>query len=151
MNFEDWYNINPLKDKLEELDLTEKEKKILTPVILNSSFIIEAKPFYQELGKIQKTYIVPDFLLKQFALTYKKRFLTAFSYYDLEKEINYLIKFVPAGVKLRDAVIPTDKYEDLLKEELKFFSHTPEKGFNELIKILNKGKLIGWKFKQPRQ
>lgn len=150
MNFEEWYNINPYKDKIDEMNLSEKEKKILTPVILNSSFIIEAKPFYQELGKIQKVYIVPGFLLRQFALTYKKRFLTAFSYYDLEKEMDYLIKNVPAGIKLKESISLKDNYSELLKEELKFFSTTPEKGFNELVKIFHDGKIVGWKFKQPR-
>ena len=150
MNFSHWYDINPHKEKLETYDLTEKEKKILTPVILNSSFLIEAKPFYLELAKKQRLNIMPGFLLRQFSLNYKKRFLSAFSYYDIEQELIYIAKNIPEAIVLQDKVVVTEKYEELLKEELKFFDVTLEKGFNELVKILKNGRLIGWKFKQPR-
>lgn len=150
MDFKEWWDINPHKEKIESYGLSEKEKKILTPVILSSSYLLTAKPFYEELSKKQKFNVTPEFILKQYALNFKRRFLTAFSYYDLEKELEYIVKHVPESIVLREHVRVQSKFDELLKKDMQFFDVPLEKGYNERIKILHDGKLLGWKFKQPR-
>lgn len=148
MKFEEWFDINPKKDTILQYDLSLKEQKILTPILLNSGFLISAKPFYDELCKKLKKNTVPDFLVQQYAINYKRRFITAFPYYALEKELKALIKVIPSATVLLDSVEMKPYYKEILKKDLQFFDVPLERGYNERVKILHEGRLVGWKFKQ---
>jgi hypothetical protein len=150
MDFKDWYEINPFKEKLDELNLTEKEKKILTPVIINSSFFITFKPYYDEHVMKTKRHFVPEYAQRQFSLFFKKRYLTAITFYHLEKELNYLKESVPACASVLNTIKVYPEYIELLNQEMKFFEKDCSIAYDEKVKILNNGKLIGWKFKEQR-
>jgi len=149
INFEEWYAINPWKDKLDELNLTEKEKKKLTPVLISSTFLLEIKPFYDEFGKKYKRLVSQQFIMRMFPLNYKKRLLSVVPFYSLEYDLKYLISKVPEAVKINVSTTNIEKYKDLLATG-EFFETTLEKGFDERSAIIHDGKVLGYRYKEER-
>lgn len=150
MKFEDWYEVNPWKDRLEALNLSEKEKKKLTPVIVHTAFIIDTKPFYEQFTHKYKKAFTPEFSLRLFSLKTKQKHIAVVPYYYLEKELNFLISKVPEAVKLEWTLAKVDKFLYTLADG-EFFETTLEKGYDERVKILKDGKLYGYKYKEVRQ
>jgi hypothetical protein len=152
MNFKEWFNVNPIRDKLSEYSLTETELKILTPIVVDADFLLEAKKYYNELNRKFKYYMIPVFLLRQFAVNYNYKFYSIFSYYDIEQELNYLTKHIPIATALNakfDTI--TSDYEAILKEFVHFYKGKLQNKHKELIKVVLKDSTtIGFKVPQKR-
>ncbi|MCI4437031.1 MAG: hypothetical protein JHC33_09520 [Ignisphaera sp.] len=150
MNFKEWYDINPYKDKIDSYNLSEKEKQKLTPVVTSSSFLIEIRKYYMEFVQRKQRYIVPDFIRSEFPIFYKKRYFSILSYYDLDIELKYLTKHIPEASALKDSLIIKDSYKDLLSSEMKFFDLSIEAGLPEVIRVKHDNRVLGFKFKVDR-
>ena len=150
MNFKDWDNINPIKKDISELTLSESETKKLTPVLLSSTFLIEARKFYSEFTTRYKRYLTPEFSRKSFDLFYKKKYYVVVPFYSLEKELNYLISKVPEASVLLDDIKPVTKSKDILENSVKFFKYPLHRGFVEYNAVLNGEGLVGWKVREER-
>lgn len=152
MIFKEWFNINPIRDELSEYSLTETELKILTPIIVDADLLLEMKKYYNQLSRKFKYYMIPVFLLRQFAINYNSKFYSIFSYYDIEKELNYLSKHIPIATTL-NAKFDTikDEYEGILKEYVSFYKGKLQNKHKELIKVVFKDSTtIGFKVPQKR-
>lgn len=150
MNFDEWYEINPHKEKIDSYNLSEKEKKMLTPVVTSSSFLIEIRKYYMEFVQRKQRYVVPDFIRTEFPIFYKKRYFSILSFYDLEHELKYLIKHIPEASVLKDFIIIKDSFNDLLQSEMKFFDVSYEVGLSEVVRVPHNGRVLGFKFKVDR-
>jgi len=150
LNFEEWYSIHPYKELLDSLNISDNDKKKITPVIVTSTFIIEARKYYSEFVKRKKRYLVPTFIRKEFPIFYKKRYFSIVPFYDLEKELKYLITVVPEAATMFDSIIMKDDFTELLNTEMKFINKKSSDGLFDYVKIEHNSKVYGYKFTEER-
>jgi hypothetical protein len=149
LNFDEWYEVNPIKDKIEALGLSEKDKKRLTPVYLTTATILALKPLYEEMTLRYKSQFIPEFAVKQFTLIFKGRTFIIVPFYELEKEFKYLCSKIPEGVGIASEIKPVDKLNTMF-DTLIFRDLQLNTGYKERIRVLHNNKILTWKFKEIR-
>jgi len=150
LNFEEWYALHPEREFLDSLSLSDTDKKKITPVIVSAVFITELRKYFLEFITKKKRYIVLSFVRKEFTIFYKQRQLSILPFYDLERELSYLVSKVPECKKLVDNIIIKDYYSTLLKDELKFINKKAIDGLFDYVKVLHNDKVYGYKFSEDR-
>jgi hypothetical protein len=146
MNFDEWYEINPFKDKLDSMCLSLTEKKRMTPIVVTSSFLVEIRNYYMEFVQKKKRYVVPAFVRSEFPLFYKNRHFSVLNFYEVEKDLEYLIKHIPVASCIFSKITIRDVVPEILNTKMKIYNLSYEASISEVIRVPYKGKVIGYKF-----
>jgi hypothetical protein len=146
----EWAEHPLVADKLVDT-LSNNQKDVMTPIIINSNNIDGIRKSFVEL--FRKTNLLFSPLTFRYSYSFNisgRRNITVVPLYYLEKDINSLLNDYKIVTHI-DHLVPTgSKWEEEAYENIKFFSSLEcEKAIHKLVKVKDsEGLYHGWECKE---
>ena len=146
-----WSEEPKIVEKLEELGtvLSPAQRKLLTPVFINSTTLEILKDGYTQLFKQSGTLYTPSAFRYSYSFRVKGKNVMATTKYHLEKDFNLMKDRYNILVHTETLQLTGAAWEREAYDLLKWFGGTAEQAVDKLITCKGKdGRYYGWHYKE---
>lgn len=147
---QEWYSLPKVKDILEVYTLSQNQKDLMTPVIINSANIAGLRRSFLELFKKTGVLFSPLSFRYSYSISVAgKREYTIIPKYYIEKDINMMLDKYKIVTHL-DRLVPSNSKKELdVLDKLSYFDGDGNSTYHKLIKTtIEFDRFIGWEFKE---